>query len=99
MHGENLLCWIDAVNHSYEALFSCPKVDATQSGAGGSSDLSDITSVIPTAASTIHSTAAQMPSASDKGPMNSSSSMASASTVLPIQKLRLRLPVFNSFSV
>src|SRR5574340_326537 len=54
---------------------------------------------MPTAASTIQSTAAQMPSASDNGPMKNSVSIAAASTPLPIQKLRLCLPVFNRVSV
>ncbi len=66
-----------------------------QSGGGGSSRLSDITSPIPTAASAIQSTAAQMPSALDKGPINKSISMASANTALPIQKLRLCLALFK----
>jgi len=61
--------------------------DLTQSGSGGSPVLSDITRAMPTAASTIHSTAAQMPSLSDNGPMKNSISIASARTPLPIQKL------------
>ena len=61
--------------------------------------MSDMIKPIPAAASTIHSTAAQMPNALDSGPMKNSISMASTSTALPIQKLRLRLPVFNSHSI
>ena len=61
--------------------------------------MSDIIKPIPKAASTIHNTTAQMPSASDNGPMKNISSIANASTALPIQKLRLCLPVFNSISI
>lgn len=64
-----------------------------QSGGGGSPDLSDIKSQTPNAASAIHSTAAQMPSASDNCPIKINISMATVNTALPSQKLRL--PVFN----